>query len=140
MQFELRPHQLVGPIHFGMRREEVRGVIPAAVRAFKKTPAATTLVDAFDDEGLHVYYDEEDECEAVELAAPAVPVLEGRILIGQSFAKLRDWLLANDPKTEVDATGLTAPSLGVGLYAPFAREEPDEPVEGVIAFRPGYYR
>ena len=140
MKLDLRPYEGVGPIRFGMRRAEVRGAVHAAVRAFRKTRDATMLLDAFDNEGIHVYYDELDLCEAVELASPAVAVLKGRALIGEPFAALRDWLLGLDPELEVDETGLTASSLGLGLYAPFAGEEPEGPVEGVIAFRRGYYR
>jgi hypothetical protein len=122
-----------------MRRDEVRVAVKAAVRAFKKTPDAKTLVDAFDDEGIHVYYDEQDVCEAVEVGSPAAPVFDGQSLIGRPFAEVRDWLQARDSDVQLDEAGLTDFEIGLGLYASSAEEEPDDPVEGVIAFRRGYY-
>lgn len=137
MRLVLIPYESIGPIRFGMRRDEVRAAVPAAVRAFNKTP--TTFVDAFDDEGIYVYYDEQDLCDAVEVASPSVPILDGRILIGSPFSELRDWLQMRDSEVEVDNAGLTDFAIGLGLYAPSASDAPDEPVEAAIAFRQGYY-
>lgn len=140
MDLEIRPYEGLGPIRFGMRRDDVRRALGASVRAFRKTPEATILTDAFDDEGIHVYYNEQDLCEAVEVASPAIPVLQGRALVGRSFAEIRDWLRTLDPEVEIDESGLTAFTFGVGLYASSAQKAPNGPVEAVIAFRRGYYR
>ena len=139
MTLVVEPYEALGPIRFGMRRDEVRVAVKAAVRAFRKTPTAKTLVDAFDDEGIHVYYDEQDVCEGVEVANPAVPILDGQVLIGRPFADVRDWLQARDSDVVLDETGLTDFTIGLGIYAPSAEKMPHEPVEGVIAFRRGYY-
>lgn len=139
MELDLRPYERLGPIRFGMRREDVREAVGATARTFRKTPDAITLVDAFDTEGIHVYYDEQDLCEAVEVASPSVPTFKGRALLGRSFAELLDWLRTLDPEIQVDESGLTASSVGLGLYAPSAEQAPSDPVEAVIAFRHGYY-
>lgn len=139
MELDLRSYDGLGAIRFGMRRDQVRGAVGAPVRTFRKTPDATTLVDAFDNEGIYVYYDAQDLCEAVEVASPAIPILEGQTLLGKPFAELRDWLRTLDPDIEVDESGLTAPTVGLGLYAPSAQKAPNEPVDGVIVFRRGYY-
>jgi hypothetical protein len=39
----------------------------------------------------------------------------------------------------LDETGFTSNEFGFGVYAPFAVEEPDDPIESVIVFERGYY-
>ena len=139
MDLLIQPYEAMGPVRFGMRRDEVRAAIGTKVSPFMKGLDSTTLTDSFDDERIHVYYDEQDCCEAVEVASPSVPLLEGQALLGRPFSEVRDWLMSRDSEVELDGAGLIAFTLGVGLYAPSALKEPDEPVEGVIAFRRGYY-
>jgi hypothetical protein len=122
-----------------MSRLEVRAVLGLKVEPFRKGPESDPLVDAFPGERIHVYYDPQDTCEAVEVATPAEPLLEGRALLGQPFAEVRDWLRSLGSQLEDNDAGLTDFTHGLGLYAPAAVELPDEPVEGVIAFRRGYY-
>lgn len=139
MDFELHSYEGAGALRIGMRRDQIRDTVGSPVRTFRKTADATTLVDAFDEEGIYVYYDDEDVCEAIELASPAAPVFLGRALLGEPFAEVKDWLGTLDPSVDVDDSGMTAPTLGFGLYAPSAREAPLEPAESVIVFRRGYY-
>ena len=139
MDLLIRPYEGIGPLSFGMDSGTVRSVLGGTVRSFKKTPDAKVPTDAFDGHGIHVYDDDAGRCEAVEVASPATPILQDQPLIGRPFKELRHLLEQIDPKTEVDETGLTAPSLGIGLFAPFASDSPGEPVEGVIVFKKGYY-
>ena len=141
MNFEIVSHEALGPIHFGMSRDEVQRSVGAAVKLFRKTPVGN-LVDAFNEEGIHVYYDAEDKdkCEAIEVASPANPLLLGRGLVGRPFAEVLEWLRTLDADLAVDESGLTSLALGVGVFAPFAAKAPFEPVEAVIAFKRGYYK
>ncbi|HYP52823.1 MAG TPA: hypothetical protein VEQ42_04750 [Pyrinomonadaceae bacterium] len=139
MRFEIRPHEGVGPVRFGMTREEVRAALALPVESFRKSPADEMLTDAFDAAGLHVYYKKPGLCEAVEMAAPAEPVLEGRELLGRPFGESRRWFESQDESAEADESGLTSFGYGVGLYAPEAESNPAAPPEGVIVFEKGYY-
>jgi hypothetical protein len=139
MDLLIRPHEGIGPIRFGMDSNAVRNILGGTVRSFRKTADAKAPTDAFDEYGMHVYYDDAGRCEAVEVASPGTPILHGQPLIGRPFEELRHMLEQIDPKAEVDDAGLTAPSLGIGVFAPFASDSPGEPVEGVIVFKEGYY-
>ncbi len=139
MDLLIRSNEGIGPLSLGMDRAEIRSVLGGPVRSFKKTPDARAPTDAFDEHGIHVYYDNAGRAEAIEVASPASPILQGRSLIGKPFKEIRHWLEQLDPKVQVDEAGLTAPSLGIGVYAPSAIGSPDEPVEGVIVFKKGYY-
>ena len=140
MEFEITPYVGVGPITFGMTRAEVRRRIAAPVEPFLKTPDSAVPTDAFDPMGIHVHYDSENQCEAVEFGLlSTIPTFRDQPLLGQRFARIERWLRAIDPDVRSDSSGLTSRTFGFGLYAPSASDDPQSPVEGVIVFRRGYY-
>src|SRR5688572_15891651 len=64
--WEIRPLQGAGPIHLGMKRNEVRAAVGAPVSAFRKSVESAAPADAFDSIGVHVHYGAAGEAEAVE--------------------------------------------------------------------------
>jgi len=137
--YEIEPHVGAGPVRFGRPREEVKRVLGNEPRRFKKTPHSAALTDAFDELGVHVYYNATGSCSAVELASPATPTFRGQLLLGRPFGELRAMFEALDPELKADNAGLISHLFGIGLYAPFAQDYPAAPVEGVLAFEEGYY-
>ena len=73
------------------------------------------------------------------MAPPGSATFRGVDLAGQPFGSVLVSMLTLDPGLEVDADGFTSLDLGLGVFAPGHEEEPDLPIEGVIAFRDGYY-
>jgi hypothetical protein len=65
--YTIQPHQGVGPIQFGMRRAEVRAAMRLLVEKFHKGGEAS-LVDAYLDSCLQVFYDQADTVEYIELS------------------------------------------------------------------------
>jgi hypothetical protein len=140
MELEIAPHVGVGPITFGMTRAEVRRQVAAPATTFVKGPDNAVPTDAFDSLGIHVHYDSEDRCEAVEFGgSSAIPTFRDEPLLGQPVGRMERWLRAIDPEVRSDRSGLTSLTFGFGFYAPRAFDEPGSPVEGVIVFRRGYY-
>lgn len=140
MDYSVKPREGLGPLHFGMPRREVRQVLGAGWEEFLKSPFDDVPTDAWDELGLHVYYDGEDRLEAVETFRPARPTWQGEDLLSVSYRRLRHLLRQGDRRLEVEAgEGLTSYRLGVGAHAPDGEDEPEAPVEGVIVFRRGYY-
>lgn len=135
----ITPNKGVGPIHFGMTREEVRNVLGGRVVKFKKTPISNTFTDAYDDHGIYIYYDSNYRCEAIEMAFPADPELEQIQMIGRTFSGVKGMITSHDCDVELDEIGLLSFKLGVGLYVPFLEESENHLVESVIVFREGYY-
>ena len=140
MTFKIEPYKSVGPIKFGMSRPEIRDVLQIEPKPFRKTLSSLIASDAYDDIGVHVHFDESGGCCAVELAAPANPTFRGQSLLGQPLSTLRRQFEEVDDTLEVDETGFTSHKFGIGLFAPFAEDSPEDPVEGVIVFKRGYYR
>lgn len=63
--WKVLPGKSIGPIRFGMSREEVRGLFDQSPKTFKKTKASKSETDDFGD--FHVYYSESGTCELVEV-------------------------------------------------------------------------
>ena len=139
MKLPIRSHVGVGPIRFGMSREAVRSVVATPVRSFLKSPSSRVPTDAFDAAGIHVFYRQDGDCEAIELASPAEPTYEGQALLGRPYHEVRAWLRSLDDSLEEDDAGLTAFRLGFGVFAPAASSDAEKPVEAVIVFEAGYY-
>jgi len=96
--------------------------------------------DAFDTLGIHVHYDSDDRCKAVEFTSlKSKPEFRGRQLLKQPFAELEPWLRQLDPEARTDSDGVTSLKFGFGLYGTPASQDPQSLVEGVIVFQRGYY-
>ena len=62
------PYHGVGLIRFGMMREDVRGLLGKPSATFYKGLSTESSTDAYDDLGLHVYYNHPSGCcEALSL-------------------------------------------------------------------------
>lgn len=141
MEWAIKPLESVGPVDFGMSRADVRRAVGTKFREFVKSPnRPSTTTDAFEEVLVHVYYGAKSEtCELVEFGAgTARPVFHGKHLFSESFAELRDWLRSLDPAMTEDEGGLESLVFGIGLYAPYADEDPDRPPDGVSVFMKGY--
>ncbi|MFC5529503.1 hypothetical protein [Cohnella yongneupensis] len=137
MELLIQSFKGVGQIRFGMTRNEVRNVIESDVQEFKKTPTSESLTDAFD--FCHVYYKQDDTCEAIELFEPSIPIFQNEKLIGAQFKEVKKLFLLLDKDVEIDETGLTSYECGIALFVPSLSRSGKEKVEGVFVFRQGYY-
>ena len=129
----------VGPIRFGMSPDEVRVTLGAEFESFKRTPASDYLCDHFHELGCFVYYDGERLVEAVELAEPAKPTLDGINLLSASFKNVIENIKRIDPDVSAESDGFTSLRLGLGGWAPSAEDEPDDALKSIVVFSEGYY-
>jgi len=49
----IRPYEGVGPVSFGMTRDQVRRSVASKVEAYYKSPQGLLPTDAFDSIGMH---------------------------------------------------------------------------------------
>jgi hypothetical protein len=130
----------VGKIRFGMTREDVQGLLGEPSATFYKGLSTESPTDAYDDLGLHVYYNHPPGCcEALEFFEPAQLFLDEKPLLGLSFHNLREWLASQDPALEIDEEGLTCFKYGIGVYAPDWTENPDLSTQGILVFNKRNY-
>ncbi|SDO05116.1 hypothetical protein SAMN04487897_107197 [Paenibacillus sp. yr247] len=138
MEFKINPYIGAGRVLLGMTPNEVQEALGAyPKKKFRKFKDDDFETDSY--EWCYVYYKEPGICEAIEFHAPSSVTFNEQNLLGRPYAEVRDILKQYDDTLQFEESGLTSIRFGFGLYAPFAGDEPSEPVEGVIVFEKGYY-
>ena len=122
------PLKQVGLIEFGMSRAEVRQLVDMSYSEFMKAPTSSNPTDDFG--AFHVYYDSNDQCEAVEVFSELEVEVMGKLIFPTS---LEDALKAL-PSLQPDGDGLISIADSVGIYAP------DGNMESILFGVEGYYR
>jgi len=65
--WELRPHEGVGPLELGMTRDDCRAAFEGRFEEYVKGPSDDRTTDIFAG-AVHVYYDEQDRAEYIEIS------------------------------------------------------------------------
>jgi hypothetical protein len=131
-EWAIQPFQSVGPLRFGMERDEVRQILEEPPKEFKKG-FSENVTEAYDQAGVHVYYDSSGSVEFIEAFPPANPVYEGVDLMrSDTRAVLADLAQLGLRPRDDEEGGLWFEDRGFVLFAPSGK------TEGVSAFRQGY--
>lgn len=113
-------------VKFGMKREDVRKVLGVA-KEFKKTKYSKVTTDDFG--FCHVYYDEKESCEAVEIFDNTEVFVNGKKVFPTRIDDCRevftDLIQDGDDYTSIENS--------VGIYAP------ENKMEGILFGIKGYY-
>lgn len=139
LPLEIEPYQGIAGVQFGMTAEQVRAILGQPIAPLLEPAPGSATADFFEHLGMEVSYTPSGHCDAIDLAPPSAPTFQGQSLMGQPFVAVKAWFQTLDPEIAIDETGFTSYHYGLGIYAPFAATEPEEPVEGVILFQAGYY-
>lgn len=137
MKLEIKPYIGAGDVLLGMTSEKIQNIIGIVPTKFKKVQTSKMYTDAY--EWFHVYYNDKGKCEAIEIFEPSIPIFRGKYLINRPFIEVKNYFYTIDDSIEINNAGFTSFKYGIGIYAPYAEDEPDEPVESVIIFEHGYY-
>ena len=128
----VQPFESLGPLRLGASRGEVREALSEAPHEFVKG-AGPDVAEAYEEAGLHAYYDSAGRLDFIEAFQPCSPVFAGVELLGPdvSFvvARLRELGLV---EREDGEGGIWFEDQGFALYAP------SEASEGVSVFGRGY--
>jgi hypothetical protein len=130
--------QKIGPLKFGMSRDEVRSILDQPFTEFRKSNGPE-LTDAFDTLDLHVYY-RNGAMEAVELWNAANVILAGVRLGDTTFAEMERML--TDPVQPLVVTPTSVRSVAYGVE--FGIETADQretvgAIREIIVVAAGYY-
>lgn len=136
MDFDIKPYDGAGCLKLRMERVDIRKCFNNQYKEIKKTPLSQSITDDFG--CCHVYYKINDICEAVEFFEREV-MFNGQKLIGRPYSEVRNFFETIDNSIDFNDAGFTSLKFGVRVFAPFAHDEPDEPVESIIIFERGYY-
>ena len=125
------PTESVGMIRFGMTREMVRTTVGMPFTVFCKSRFSKNTTDDFG--FMHVFYDEKDICEAVELFDDCVVMVDDVCLMPSDKGIIDGWLKTRDAAIEVSPDSSVSKSLSIGVAAS------DGKIESVLFGRAGYY-
>lgn len=136
MVFEIRPYIGAGTVLLGMTSEQIKCVMGVLPRKFKRFED-----EEYTDEyaGFFVYYKANGKCEAIEFFEPSSILFKGHYIINRPYIEVKNFFKDIDSSIEMNDAGFTSVKYGIGVYAPYADDEPYEPVESVIIFEQGYY-
>lgn len=121
------PLKRVGEIELGASRFVVREAANLPYKEFKKTPLSTNTTDDFG--AFHVYYDDDDRCEAVEFFDDVEVEVDGKLVFPTSSEEVRRVI----PSLVPDGDGLVSVEESVGIYAPGGT------MESILFGVKGYY-
>ena len=104
--FNVIPLVGVGPVHFGMSRQEVRDALDVPVLSFTKGPSPTTPVDAFLENAFQVFYDEDDYVGFIELSrsGPFTVLYKGTSIFETTAEELLE-IASRDTNDDKDRAG-----------------------------------
>ena len=120
----------VGKIRFGMKRDEVRQVMGAGFTEFRKTKFSKNTSDDYG--YIHVFYNSENECIAVEVFNDCEITIDNTVLPAEPVA-FNNWLRQHDKDAEISGDYATSLKLSIGMSAL------DGIVESVLFGNAGYY-
>jgi hypothetical protein len=130
--FVIEPRKRVGPIRFGMHKDEVSRAFTYVYSSFFKGPWSKVRSDDCEVVGLIIHYDDVSRVNYIEVykARYATVTLElfGQDITGISVRGLVDFLGSRSVKTEKNHYGYDFPQLVMNTYNHDLRSE-DDPIE-----------
>jgi hypothetical protein len=127
--FVVEPLKGVGPIRFGMHKDEVSRAFTYVYASFFKGPTSTVRADHCEVVGLMIHYDEFTRVNYIEVLKPkyATVTLElfGRDITNISVQGLVALLVGRNVKAEKAHYGYDFPALGLNTFNSDLRSESD---------------
>jgi hypothetical protein len=130
--FVVEPLKGVGPIRFGMHKDEVSRAFTYVYTSFFKVPDSTVRSDHCEVVGLIIHYDDASRVNYIEVHearyATVTLTLLGRDITGVSVRGLVEFLRGRGVKAEKTDYGYDFPDLGLSTFNNDLLSE-DDPVE-----------
>ncbi len=118
--FVIDPAGGVGPIRFGMHKDDVARAFPYVYRSFFKTPESKVRADQIEVVGLVIHYDDDARVDHIEIspAQYGTVTLElfGQDITGITVRRAFELLSQQSSVYVKDAYGYDFPELGISLY------------------------
>ncbi len=125
--WEVQPKKSVNGILFGTERKRVRELIGGKYTEFKKTDSSSNTTDAYED--FHIYYDEDDLLEAVEIFGNISVTINGNVVFPGEIQNAKTVI----QDLEFDNECYISKTESIGIYAP------DDSMESILVAKEGYY-
>jgi hypothetical protein len=116
LPWEIRPFEGVGPLSFGMKRNEVRSTVREEPRPFRKALSEGKLTDAYEKPIFHAHFDDADCLEFVEFGEPSAVTLNGQRIFALEPTTAEKYIRLFDHELSVDDEGFDSFSLGITVF------------------------
>lgn len=127
VKWDAIPLKEINGIKFGMSRSEIRKSFGNKYKEFRKNKFSKNTTDDF---GIcHVFYSQDDKCEAVEVFDGCEVSIEGRVIFPVDILSVKRLI----PDLKEDYGSYISTKLSIGIYAP--EGEP----ESILFGETGYY-
>ena len=127
VKWSATPLKEINGVKFGMPRSEVRTVLGGKFREFKKNKFSKNTTDDF---GIcHVFYTQDDKCEAVEVFDECEVSINGKRVFPAEISALKEQI----DDLEEDTGSYISKKLSIGIYAPGGTPE------SILFGEAGYY-
>jgi hypothetical protein len=144
--YEVIPLKAIGPILLGMSREESRSAMGIQPDTFRKADSAT-LTDAYDLQGFHVYFDEDERVEYIEIFPSRMPAMYKGVSVFETKADDLVAEISKDAQCDKDDPELgfsyVFPELELSLWRGMIPESEDDVEDDYFSSlgigRKGYY-
>jgi hypothetical protein len=132
-RWDIIPYIGVGPLQFGLSRAQARSLFEGAPSTFRHGPYAISDTDAYEELGLHLYYDSEDRLRCI-MAFGSVPIHYNNVdLLNRRLEEIINDLTDLGLTSRYDDEGYWFDDAGFVLYAP------EKSVKAITVYRSGYY-
>ncbi|WP_432216884.1 hypothetical protein ACREYJ_15720 [Pseudomonas kribbensis] len=118
VEFDLLGPRDLGPIRAGMTRNDSRSALESPFDEFLKSPDSSIPTDAYDDLGLHVYFDNALMVVGVEFLKWAQFAWRGQRLAGEKVLVVQQFLIEQGEFLVFNNSGFNVARLGLRFYAP----------------------
>ena len=126
MRFDAVPTISVNGVAFGKKKKKIRSLLGTATEFYKFADDVNTT-DEF--EFCHVFYDENNKCEAIEIFDESEVYVNGSLIFPTDFETAKKVI----EDLEEDDDGLISISKSIGIYAPCGD------MESILFGKEGYY-
>jgi hypothetical protein len=131
VEYEVVPHEGIGPIVFGMSREQSRAAMGTTPETFRKSGHDATETDAYHHSAFQVFFDK-DIVEYIELSADesVTATYKGRNVFETKAQELVDLVSREapyDPEDPELGYSYIFPKLELALWRPLKPESEDDP-------------
>lgn len=128
-QWELFPQIQIGEIVFGCEKGEIQKILGRKRKSFCKSIFSKNLTDDYSN--YHIYYDDKNLVEAVEIFRNIEVVLNGKILFPGTVKQAQKILT----DLQYEDGSYISHKESIGLYAP----NDDGNIEAILVAEKGYY-
>lgn len=134
--YEIKPYIGVGEIQFGMKSEKICGILGDKYKRYENqyTPGFRLCYPE-----IHIFFDENNCCNAIEGFISSGFYFNNVEIVGKSFITIKKIFEVYDDELEINEDGFISYKLGISVYVPTLKKSKKELIQGVIAFKEGYY-